>query len=59
MQHGWVEMPLSDIGLAPDATYVVEDLLDGARYTWHGSWNYVRLDPSERVAHVFVVHRHV
>jgi starch synthase (maltosyl-transferring) len=58
MQHGSVEMPLAELGLAPDATYVVEDLLDGARYTWHGPRNYVRLDPSERVAHVFVVRRH-
>ena len=55
MQHGWVEMPLADLGIAPDATYVVEDLLDETRYTWHGSWNYVRLAPAERMAHVFVV----
>ena len=35
--------------------YVVEDLLDGSRYTWRGAWNYVRLDPAERMAHVFVI----
>ena len=35
--------------------YLVHDLLDDARYTWRGEWNYVRLDPGERVAHVFVV----
>jgi starch synthase (maltosyl-transferring) len=55
MQHGWVEMPLADLGLAPDAAYVVEDLLDETRYTWHGARNYVRLDPAERMAHMFVV----
>jgi starch synthase (maltosyl-transferring) len=55
MQHGWIEMPIAEIGLAPDATYVVEDLLDETRYTWRGSWNYVRLAPAERMAHVFVV----
>ncbi len=27
------------------------------RYTWRGAWNYVRLDPAERMAHIFVVHR--
>jgi starch synthase (maltosyl-transferring) len=37
--------------------YEVEDLLDGARYTWRGDWNYVRLDPAARMAHVFVVLR--
>jgi starch synthase (maltosyl-transferring) len=55
MQQGWVQMPIWDLGLAPHATYDVEDLLDGARYTWRGEWNYVRLEPSERVAHIFVV----
>jgi starch synthase (maltosyl-transferring) len=53
LQHGWVEVPLADVGLAADETYVVEDLLDGARYTWRGAWNYVRLDPSTRMAHIF------
>ncbi len=57
MQHGWVEVPIADLGLAPDATYVVEDLLDSATYTWRGARNYVRLDPLERMAHVFVIRR--
>ena len=39
----------------PHQPYVVEDLLDDARYTWQGEWNYVKLDPAERMAHVFVV----
>jgi starch synthase (maltosyl-transferring) len=55
VQHGWVEVPLEDLGLADDAGYVVEDLLDGTRYTWRGRRNYVRLDPAERMAHLFVV----
>ena len=44
-----------ELGIAPEQPYVVEDLLDGARYTWQGAWNYVKLDPAERMAHVFVV----
>jgi starch synthase (maltosyl-transferring) len=55
MQHGWVEMPVDELGLAGDAAYTVEDLLDGTRYTWRGAWNYVKLDPSARMAHVFVI----
>jgi starch synthase (maltosyl-transferring) len=55
MQHGWVELPIDELGIPPGATYVVEDLLDGAQYAWHGRWNYVRLDPGERVAHIFAV----
>ena len=55
MQHGWIEMPLAELGLSADAAYVVEDLLDETRYTWRGGWNYVRLAPAERMAHIFVV----
>jgi starch synthase (maltosyl-transferring) len=57
LQHGWVQMPIWELGIGPSAPYVVEDLLDGARYTWRGDWNYVRLDPRERVAHILVVRR--
>ena len=55
LQHGWIEMPLWELGLADDARYVVEDLIDGARYTWRGAWNYVRLDPGTRMSHIFVI----
>jgi starch synthase (maltosyl-transferring) len=57
MQHGWIELPIWELGLRHDATYTVEDLLDGARYTWRGAWNYVKLDPAERMAHIFVIRR--
>jgi starch synthase (maltosyl-transferring) len=56
-QHGWIEMPLGELGLTADASYVVEDLLDEMRYTWRGAWNYVRLSPAERMAHLFVIRR--
>lgn len=58
LQHGWLAMPIDDIGLAEDARYDVEDLLDGRHYAWRGRSNYVRLDPKDRVAHVFVVRPH-
>ena len=35
--------------------HIVEDLLDDTRYVWQSDWNYVKLDPAERVAHIFVV----
>jgi starch synthase (maltosyl-transferring) len=35
--------------------YGVTDLLTGARYTWHGATNYVRLDPRALPAHVLRV----
>jgi len=52
-----VEVPVWDYGLGWDADYVVEDLLTGEHYTWHGSRNYVELDPAVRVAHILRVSR--
>ncbi len=40
-------------GLPP--AFVVEDLLSGERFDWRLGRNYVRLDPSFRVGHVFAV----
>jgi starch synthase (maltosyl-transferring) len=53
IQHGWVTLPLADLQLPFDSPYELEDLIDGARYAWRGATNYVRLDPSERPAHIF------
>jgi starch synthase (maltosyl-transferring) len=52
VQHGWVR--LSDERAASGHPYEMCDLMDDARYTWRGEWNYVRLDPAERVAHLLV-----
>ena len=54
-QQGWVQVPIWEMGIGARDRYVVEDLLDGARYTWRGEWNFVKLDPTERVAHIFVI----
>jgi starch synthase (maltosyl-transferring) len=55
MQHGFVQLPLVDWGITPHATVEVTDLLSGERYFWRGEWNYVRLDPQDRVAHILQV----
>jgi starch synthase (maltosyl-transferring) len=55
MHHGFLTLPAEVIGAPADTPYDVEDLLDEARYRWQGARNYVRLDPRERVAHLFVV----
>jgi starch synthase (maltosyl-transferring) len=52
-RSGWVELPLRKLGLRADAPYTVHDLLGDARYTWHGAWNYVELDPRVVPAHIF------
>jgi starch synthase (maltosyl-transferring) len=55
MQHGFVQLPIVDWGLTPHAAVEVADLLSGERYFWRGEWNYVRLDPQDRVAHILHV----
>ncbi len=52
VQHGWVEVPADALPAGAAAGYSAHDLLDGARYGWRGDWNYVRLDPDVRQAHI-------
>jgi starch synthase (maltosyl-transferring) len=55
LQHGWVRAPLADWGLDPARPYEMDDLLAGERFRWQGEWNYVRLEPGTRPAHVLRV----
>jgi starch synthase (maltosyl-transferring) len=55
--HTTVEVPIAAMGIAPDEAYTVEDLLTGARYTWRGARNYVRLDPAQQPGHLLRVVR--
>jgi starch synthase (maltosyl-transferring) len=52
----WVELDLAALGVEPDQSFQVHDLLTGARYLWQGARNYVQLDP-QQAAHVFRVRR--
>ncbi|WP_412842030.1 alpha-1,4-glucan--maltose-1-phosphate maltosyltransferase [Cereibacter azotoformans] len=42
------EVPLWEFGLPDDASVEVEDLLNGNRFTWHGKWQGLELDPQTR-----------
>ena len=55
MQHGHVKLPLYDWRLPLDSIVEAEDLLSDEIYTWRGEWNYVRLDPESRVAHILAL----
>ena len=52
VQSGWVSLALHELGVDASAPYAVHDLLTGARYTWQGPRNYVRLDPHVLPAHI-------
>lgn len=58
-QSGFVSLPLSELEIPYDRGYEAEDLLTGERYLWHGPRNYVELNPSRHVAHIFKIHRHL
>jgi starch synthase (maltosyl-transferring) len=52
-QGGWLELPLEEFGIDPQAMYLAEDLLGGGSYQWQGSRQRVELDPGGAMAHVF------
>ena len=52
-----LRLDLGAFGLDDGEAYDVTDELTGERWTWLGWHNYVRLDPGERVAHVFRLDR--
>lgn len=56
---GWLSLELADLGVGTEKPYQVHDLLSGARYLWHGSRNFVSLDPSHSPAHIFRIRRRV
>jgi starch synthase (maltosyl-transferring) len=55
VQTGWVNLDLRVLGLDPDDTFEVYDLLADHTYRWQGSRNYVALRPAEAPAHLFRV----
>ncbi len=58
-QSGFVTLPLEEMGLDPHQPYQAHDLLTDARYLWHGSHNYVELNPQTIPAHILVLRRRV
>jgi len=54
-QETMVQVPIHDMGIDEERPYVVHDLLTGARYTWRGTRNFVRLDPAQQPGHVLLV----
>jgi len=57
MHETQIEVPLDRMGIGETEPYEVLDLLSGSRWIWRGKRNYIKLDPTERVAHVFRVTR--
>jgi starch synthase (maltosyl-transferring) len=54
-QAGWVSVDLEAFHLGSEESFQVHDLLTDARYVWHGSRNFVELNPAVLPAHIFRV----
>ena len=48
-----VDVPLAAVGLGPDHSYRMHELLTDATYTWRGPGGYVELDPQKEPAQIF------
>ena len=55
----WIDVDAAALGVHPDETFQVHDLLGEARYRWRPGRNFVSLDPHVMPAHLFRIRRHV
>ena len=56
---GWLDLDLGSLGIEPQQSYQVHDLLGDSRFLWYGSKNNVELDPKVVPAHIFRLRRRV
>lgn len=56
-QSGFLNLPLSVLGLGSDRPFSVVDLYDPSNpeYAWRGARNFVELDPRKQPAHLFAL----
>jgi starch synthase (maltosyl-transferring) len=54
-QEGWVRVPREASGRGHGRSFEVRDLLTEELFRWQGEWNFVRLDPDARPAHILRV----
>lgn len=57
VQDGWLEVPLEEFNIEENEVYQVHELLFDNRFLWQGRKNYVRLDPAESPAQIFLLRR--
>ena len=54
-QSGWVKVPLFELGITSEESFLAHDLLGGGKYIWQGENNYVELNPNILPAHIIRV----
>lgn len=57
VQSGWVRVPIAELGIEPERSYLAHDLISNDKYIWQGERNYVELNPEVVPAHILRIHR--
>ena len=52
-----VEVPIHELGIAPDQPYRMHELLSDVAYEWRGPRGFVELDPTRDSAQIFALRR--
>ncbi|MFW6134890.1 MAG: alpha-1,4-glucan--maltose-1-phosphate maltosyltransferase, partial [Elusimicrobiota bacterium] len=58
-QSGWVKVPLYELNILPEKSFLAEDLLGGGKYIWQGEYNYVELNPHILPAHILKIRKNL
>ncbi|MDO8734459.1 MAG: hypothetical protein Q7K21_04805, partial [Elusimicrobiota bacterium] len=58
VQDARVTVPVEKFGISSDDDYIVEELITGKNYVWHGQENYVRLEPQKEPVYIFRIVAH-
>ena len=56
-QTGWITLPLKELNISNDQSFLAHDLVTGDRYIWQGEKNYVELNPTILPAHIFAIRK--
>ena len=57
IRAGMVDVPIHELGIAPDQPYRMHELLGDVTYEWQGPRGFVELDPARNPAQIFVLRR--
>jgi len=55
VQEAHIELPLAALGIAPDRSFALDDLLLGHSWRWTGARQHLRLDPASNPVAIFRV----
>ena len=54
-QESMIHLPIEKLGIPPNASYQVQDLMFDESYSWQGSSNFVSLSPRSKPMHVLKI----